>query len=310
MLSCNKHSLNVRYFYNINEIPNDIWKQLDCESNLYFNSKYLEALQLNNSSIKFAYIVLFSENNLPVALATIQIVDFYLDSVQNDMQSIVEWVKCMGRKLGFISPEKVFKILTCGNIFVSGEHGVFIKGNQDKNTIIKSIAKAVIDFENLSAKNSADVFMFKDFENISEFTTSLYDEGYNSFNVDPNMVLHLDPNWSNLDDYLIALKTKFRVKARKAFKLSALLKTEDVTAGRLSELFPEMTLLYKTVSTKASFNLGDFNLETYKTLKENLGDDYFLKVYWLEDKLVGFLSGIFNQESVDAHFVGDRKSVV
>lgn len=304
MLSCSKHSLNVQYFYNINEIPNDIWKQLDCENNLYFNSKYLEALQLNNSNIKFAYIVLFNENDSPVALATIQIVDFYLDSVQNNMQSVVEWMKCMGRKLGVIPPENVFKILTCGNTFVSGEHGVFIKDNQDKNTIIQSIAKAVVDFENLSAKNAADVFMFKDFENKSQFTSILYNEGYNSFNVDPNMVLHLDNNWNNLDDYLTALKTKFRVKARKAFKLSAMLKIEDVTAGRLSELFPEMTSLYKTVSAKASFNLVDFNLETYKTLKENLGDDYFLKVYWLENKLVGFLSGVFNQESLDAHFVG------
>ncbi|WP_028889943.1 hypothetical protein [Tenacibaculum ovolyticum] len=304
MLSCSKHSLNVQYFYNINEIPNDIWKQLDCENNLYFNSKYLEALQLNNSSIKFAYIVLFNENDSPVALATIQIVDFYLDSVQNNMQSVVEWMKCMGRKLGFIPPENVFKILTCGNTFVSGEHGFYIKDNQDKNTIIQSIAKAVVDFENLSTKNTADVFMFKDFENKSQFTTTLYNEGYNSFNVDPNMVLHLDNNWNNLDDYLAALKTKFRVKARKAFKLSAMLKIEDVTAGRLSELFPEMTSLYKTVSDKASFNLVDFNLETYKTLKENLGDDYFLKVYWLENKLVGFLSGVFNQESLDAHFVG------
>ncbi|WP_237277401.1 GNAT family N-acetyltransferase [Tenacibaculum ovolyticum] len=304
MLSCSKHSLNVQYFYNINEIPNDIWKQLDCENNLYFNSKYLEALQLNNSSIKFAYIVLFNENDYPVALATIQIVDFYLDSVQNNMQSVVEWMKCMGRKLGLIPPENVFKILTCGNTFVSGEHGFFIKDNQDKNTIIQSIAKAVVDFENLSTKNTADVFMFKDFENKSQFTTTLYNEGYNSFNVDPNMVLHLDNNWNNLDDYLAALKTKFRVKARKVFKLSAMLKIEDVTAGRLSELFPEMTSLYKTVSAKASFNLVDFNLETYKTLKENLGDDYFLKVYWLENKLVGFLSGVFNQESLDAHFVG------
>jgi len=305
MLLCNKHSLNVRYFYNINEISNDIWKQLDCESNLYFHRKYLEALQLNNSSLYFAYIVLFDKANKAIALGTIQIVDFYLDSVQNEMQSVVEWVKCTGRKLGLISPEKAFKILTCGNTFVSGEHGVFIKDNKDKKEVIQRIAKSIIDFENSSSKNSADVFMFKDFENESLLTTTiLNDEGYNSFNVEPNMVLYLDKSWSNLDDYLIALKTKFRVKARKAFKLSELLKVEDVTAGRLSELFPEMTMLYKTVSTKASFNLGDFNIETYKTLKENLGDNYFLKVYWLEDKLVGFLSGIFNQESLDAHFVG------
>jgi hypothetical protein len=50
--------------------------------------------------------------------------------------------------------------------------------------------------------------------------------------------------------------------------------------------------------------LGNFNLETYKDLKEKLGDDYILKTYWLEDKMVGFVSGVVNKNSLDAHFVG------
>ena len=305
ILSYNKQPLNVRYFYNSNEIPTNIWQELECTNNWYFNSKYLEALQQNNSKIQFAYIILFDRENIAVALATIQIVNFYLDSVQNEMETIVNWVKCTGRKLGFLSPEKVFKILTCGNTFVSGEHGIFIKDNQKRDEILLQIAKAVLAFSNLKAQNRADAFMLKDFENESLFSAAvLNEESYNSFNVDPNMILHLDKNWHSLDDYLAALKTKFRVKARKALKLSAVLKTEDITAERLKDLFPEMTKLYKTVSSKASFNLGDFNVQTFQTLKENLGDAYFLKAYWLEDNLVGFLSGIFNQESLDAHFVG------
>ena len=43
---------------------------------------------------------------------------------------------------------------------------------------------------------------------------------------------------------------------------------------------------------------------TYKVLKDNLGAAYFLRAYWLEDKLVGFSSGVFNKNSLDAHFVG------
>ena len=303
--SCNKHTLSVKYFNAINEIPNHIWQQLNCAHNLYFHPKYLEALQQNNPKVQFAYIVLFNEEEEAVAIATIQIVDFYLDSVQNEMQSIVEWVKCLGRKLRIISSEKVFKVLTCGNTFVSGEHGIFINNNQNKKLVLIRIAEAVLDFSNSNSRNNVDAFMLKDFENESLFITNkLYEEGYNSFNVEPNMVLHLENDWDSLDDYLAALKTKFRVKARKALKLSASLKIEDITADRLKDLLPEMTALYKTVSTKSSFNLGDFNLQTYKSLKDNIGDKYFLKAYWLEDKLVGFLSGIFNQESLDAHFVG------
>ena len=39
-------------------------------------------------------------------------------------------------------------------------------------------------------------------------------------------------------------------------------------------------------------------------MKENLGDSYILKGYWLEGKLVGFLSGIISRNTLDAHFVG------
>ncbi len=303
--SCNKHTLSVKYFKTVSQISNNVWQQLNCTHNLYFHPKYLAALQQNNPKIQFAYIVLFNGKSEAVALATIQIVDFYLDSVQNDMQPIVEWVKCLGRKLRVISSEKVFKVLTCGNTFVSGEHGIFINKNQNKKLILSRIAKAVVEFSNSNLINNVDAFMLKDFENESLFITNkLYEEGYNSFNVEPNMVLYLEDDWRSFDDYLAALKTKFRVKARKAIKLSESLQVENITADRLKDLLPEMTALYKTVSTKSSFNLGDFNLQTYKTLKDNFDDAYFLKAYWLEDKLVGFLSGIFNQESLDAHFVG------
>ena len=118
------------------------------------------------------------------------------------------------------------------------------------------------------------------------------------------MLLNLKEDWRSFDDYLAALKTKFRVKAKKALQLSATLKIEDVTLENIENLLPEMTALYKKVSSKADFNLGDFNLETYISLKERLQDNYILKVYFLNGKVVGFMSGIVNQNSLDAHFVG------
>ncbi|MDX8552512.1 peptidogalycan biosysnthesis protein [Tenacibaculum sp. 1B UA] len=248
---------------------------------------------------------MFDEKKEAIAFATIQLVDFYLESVQNDLQSVVEWIRCMGRKLHLLSPQKPFKILTCGNTFVSGEHGIFIKPNQDKKQIVKQLAKAIVAFEKDISKEIIDAFMLKDFVNESLFITdALHSVGYNSFNVDPNMMLTLDDNWNTFDDYLAVLKTKYRVKAKKALQKSRDLRTEEVTIDSLKQLLPNMTLLYKNVSNKASFNLGYFNIETYISLKENLKDDYVIKVYWLGDKLVGFLSGIKNQNSLDAHFVG------
>ena len=253
----------------------------------------------------FSYIVLFDANNQAISFATIQIIAVYLDSVQNEMQSVVEWIKCMGRKLRLVSSKKPFKILTCGNTFVSGEHGIFIGKNQDKKLIVKLLAKAVVQFSKDNLKYQIDAFMLKDFEDESLFITdALHKVGYYSFNVEPNMVLTLDENWRNFTDYLAALKTKFRVKAKRALTLSEPLRVEDVDATSLVKLLPKMTNLYKTVSENAGFNLGDFNLETYQLLKENLQENYIVKAYWLDDVLVGFLSGMITEKSVDAHFVG------
>ena len=118
------------------------------------------------------------------------------------------------------------------------------------------------------------------------------------------MVLSLDENWQNIDDYLASMKTKFRVKARKAYKQSETIIIKDVTQEKVANQLSEMTALYKKVASNADFNLGDFNLETYIDLKEKFGENYILKTYWMNHKIVGFISGIINQNSLDAHFVG------
>ena len=118
------------------------------------------------------------------------------------------------------------------------------------------------------------------------------------------MKFDLYENWQNFDDYLAAMKTKFRVKAKKAIQLSSSIKIENVTLKNIEDQLPKMTALYKKVSSNADFNLGDFNLESYKGFKETLGDKYILKTYWINDKIVGFISGVLNNNSLDAHFVG------
>lgn len=306
-MNCYKKQTNVLYFSSVEDISPIIWQQLACTDNLYFNPNYLSALAKNNPQIQCLYAVLTDDFQNAIAFATIQIVDFYLESVQNNLQNMVEKINHFGQKLKVISPQKPLKILTIGNTFVSGEHGIFIKQYQDKQTIIKELAKSVLQYVNSNKNLNKEIsaFMLKDFVKQSLFITDeLYRFKYNSFNVEPNMVLQIDKEWLTFEDYLASMKTKFRVKAKKALKQSLLIKVKEVTAKNIDFFLPKMTELYKKVSKNASFNLGNFNLNTYKALKENIGNNYFVKVYCINDKIVGFLSGMINQNSLDAHFVG------
>lgn len=293
------------FFSSIDEISADVWSALDCEQNLYFNKNFLKCIEENHPKITFFYIILLDKNKKPSAFASIQIIDFYFETVQNNSKNLTERLKSFGQKLSLFPDKKPLKLLICGNTFVSGEHGIFIEKNQNKKISIKELAKEILKFSNTDKKLKIGAFLLKDFKQESLFITNeLKDFNYHPFSIEPNMVLDIDENWENFDGYLAAMKTKFRGKAKKAMQLSSALIIDDVTLENIETQLPKMTALYKKVATKASFNLSDFNLATYKGFKENFGDQYILKTYWLHNKIVGFMSGIINKNSLDAHFVG------
>lgn len=301
---CKKNE-NALFFSSVNEIPNTIWDVLNCAENYYFSKDFLACIEKNHSEISFFYVILVDNEKQPKAFASIQIVDFYLNSVDNNFEDFISKLKTIARKLHIFPDKKPLKLMICGNTFVSGEHGVFIKQNNDKKNALKELAKAMLHFVSADKNLKIDAFLLKDFINESLFIADeLKDYNYHPFSVEPNMVLHVNEKWQDFNDYLAAMKTKFRVKAKKAIQLSATIQIQNVTLENIENQLPKMTELYKKVATNAAFNLGDFNLATYKDFKEKLGENYILKSYWLQDKMVGFMSGIINQNSLDAHFVG------
>ena len=300
------NNTQILVFNSVADIPTIVWKELNCAHNLYFSSNYLEALEKHNSHLSFYYIVLKNENEKAIALANVQIINFQLEGIEKDTSSIFKKITSIGRRLTIIPKEKPLKIINCGNTFVSGEHGVFIKKNEDKRKVLKKLSKAILKYtENQYEKKPIDIFIMKDFVASSlSVSNELISLGYYSFNVEPNMKLKIDENWQNFDQYLAALRTKFRVKAKKAMELSSTLLVENVDSKNIDNQLQKMTELYQRVASKADFNLGEFKLATYRDLKENLGNNYILKTYWLQDKMVGFLSGMIHGHELDAHFVG------
>jgi len=304
-LNFSSNSNTALFFSSIDEISNEIWTQLECENNLYFHRDFLKSIEINHSEINFYYIILVDNSNKPIALASIQIVDFYLDTVKTNFEDFIRKIKNLLRKLHILPNKKALKLLISGNTFVSGEHGIFITHSQDKKQVIKNLAKAILHFVNSNNSINIDAFLLKDFVNESLFITDeLKNYNYHPFSVEPNMILEINEDWISFEDYLNAIKTKFRVKAKKALQLSKDIIIKEVNDHNIENKLPQMTALYKKVVNNADFNLCHFNLESYKTLKSAFREKYILKTYELDGKIVGFMSGMINQNSLDAHFVG------
>ncbi|MDG1451903.1 MAG: peptidogalycan biosysnthesis protein [Polaribacter sp.] len=300
------YSPDTSLFYSsIDEIPSKTWKELGCGEHVYFHPNFLKSIEKNHPEIQFSYIILVDENKNPIAFASIQVINFQIDDIKNDLELLIKKLKNLGRKLRVIPNKKPLKLLISGSTFISGEHGIFIKNENNKKIIIKQLAKAILHFANANEKLKIDAFLLKDFKNKSlSIADELKNYNYHPFSVEQNMTFKLDKHWIVFDDYLAAMKTKFRVKAKKAFERSKEIRIEEVTLENIDYQLPQMTTLYQGVVSNANFNLGTFNLSAFKDLKELLGENYIIRSYWLDHKMIGFISGVMNQKSLDAHFVG------
>lgn len=145
---CCTNTNTALYFSSIDEIPSETLKELGCLDNFYFNPKFLKSLEINHPKITFSYIILVDNLKNPIAFASLKIVDFHLKSIKDNF----DFLKNIGRKLHLFPETKPLKLLICGNTFVSGEHGVFIKNNQDKKAVVKELATSIYHFVN-SDKN-------------------------------------------------------------------------------------------------------------------------------------------------------------
>jgi hypothetical protein len=290
----------------VNEIPNQVWDDFSEVTNMYFSKPYLKSFEeFNSQRIQFFYIII-SKDNQAISMATIQVLEF--DFLGSDFTSNSnQFVQKVSDKLSGVLKRNYVKIMICGSIFLSGEHGIYIKQTEDKKLVLEHIVKGIQSIVNANKylKKWVDIILLKDFITASlPITNNLKQYNYTPIQVDPNMVLALNPDWRSFEDYLAAFKSKFRVKAKKAYKTSHQLIVKNFNSEDIKLYKKQLTALYDNVKTKATFNPEALNLSTYGALKKVMGDNFIFKAYFLDDKLVGFMSGVINESVLDAHYVG------
>ena len=276
-----------------------VFKELNTDNNVYFSKSFLKAFELSNPQIEFKYISISDSKKNTIALALVQVINL---SVEGTLKNIK--VASLVRKLlGLFFCNEHIKILFCGNIFLSGEHGIRCSDGVSKDEIMTQIGTA-LDAVAANTKPLHAIFI-KDFKKESlKNTRQFLSFGYSEINVEPNLIVLLDPKWKTFEDYKNNLKSKYRIKANKADATSSDLKTRLFTEHDFETYKEELQALYQNTIDNASFNAQVLNLNTYSHLRASFKDDFIVKAYFLDDKLVGFLTALFNKNTLDAHFIG------
>ena len=276
-----------------------VFKEVNADKNVYFSKSFLKAFELANPQIEFKYITISDAKKNAVALALVQVINL---SVEGTLKNIK--VAASVRKfLGLFFCNEHIKIMFCGNVFLSGEHGISSSNQTSKEEIMTQIGTA-LDAVAANTKPLHAIFI-KDFKEDSlQSTRQFLNFGYSEIKVEPNMIIQLQPEWNTFEDYKNILKSKYRVKANKADSKSSALETRLFTEHDFETYKDELQALYQNTIANASFNAQVLNLNTYIHLRASFKDDFIVKAYFLDNKLVGFLTALVNKNALDAHFIG------
>jgi len=291
-------SLNSKIFKSVNDIPQIYWDSVNCCTSIYYSPEFLKAFEIANTDIVFNYIFILKGEEA-VAFANTQIVTIGIETITKNIKMLATLRHIINK----LFCNNHVRVLFCGNVFLSGEYGTFLKDGEDKIETFKAIAEAVKQLSKVTKK--LKTIFIKDFENESLYITDhLKSYDYAAMQVEPNMIITLKPEWHSFNDYIYALKSKYRVKANRADAKSEKLKAKFFTIEDIKTYENQLQELYQNTIDNANFNAQILNLDTYIHLKKAFNEKFIVKGYFLDGKLVGFLSAMQNETHLDAHFIG------
>ena len=152
-------SLDSEIFKTVDSIPKSYWENLNCNNNIYYSPEFLKAFELANTAIEFNYLFIL-KNGKAVAFANTQTVTIGVETITKNIDMSYR----VRRFVNNLFCKNHIKVLFCGNVFLSGEYGTFLKEGEPKVKTFKAIAKAVKKL--YRCKRLSTIFI-KDFEDES-----------------------------------------------------------------------------------------------------------------------------------------------
>ena len=306
-------------YNSIKDVPTKIWDKLVPTHRFFLQRPYLSVLEnTHKDKIDFRYVVYY-DNEEAVAVSVFQLIrvegkeNLRLNSTQKEIAQKNE-TDCKLSDIGKSVKSKVvnrihrlsFRMLVAGNVFITGEHG-FCYVPKFEHHAFESLNKAIDDVlaQEKAKNNEVTAVMVKDFyENALEKAKHLQQYSYQEIVAEPNMEMEIRPEWHTFDDYLASMLSKYRVRAKSFFKKGKHLVRKDLTLEEIAAHQERLHEMYVKIADSADINLAKVSVNYFTELKRTLGDDFNVRAYFLEEKLVGFISTFKAHHELEAHFVG------
>jgi len=300
-----KYNCTLQISPSIAEIKDD-WRVLS-HRNIYADPDYLSLLERKGPlGYKYVYAIIYFEDK-PVAALYFQMKrielakDFRLHTHSNNFL----------KKINLAFTKQLFKLinqnlLIFGNVLLTGEYAFGTKSEFElTNHLLNHVFSHVKSYFKEEYSLPIKAILCKDFyrEGVhKEISFSV--PGFYEFKVQPDMIMALDPQWKQFDDFLKAVKSKYRVKYKKVMRQAESLDYREMDLEMLEQYNDEMYALYEATAKRATFSLFYLHPKYFIGLKECFFDKIRITGIFRDGKILGFYTYVINGEYGDAHFIG------
>jgi predicted N-acyltransferase len=316
MTTASTTALSHRFYRSIDAAGAD-WDAAAPADDIFLQRAYLSVLEHNPpKGMRLGYLVYY-QHNRPVGVALCQIKYFKADENIQEISTplpqsgsgcfftaAAQWLK--KQIAGWVAAD----VLICGNLLLTGEHGYYFHHSIPHQEAIKYLETSFVQLaKDLEKQNiRTPITLIKDIIPARTLENKhLESNGYIPFLVQPNMVLDLPFN--SFEDYLNAMTTKYRTRAKRAFKKMEGVEKRELSTADVQRELPVMYRLYREIAKNAGFNMVDLNEKYLLALKRDFAPHYRVHGYYRDGQLIAFYTTICNYDALDAHFLGYEQTL-
>lgn len=303
----------------INLLDSKQWDKIVAGQSFFFQRNYLKMLeQAGPENMDYRFVLIY-EGDEPVAALVLQLVSISGNQIPKGEDKSGENSKSARvtlKKLIKPMKEKLLskineRILVCGNLLSYGFHAVAFNDKVDRSKIWPAISEALYRVrraEKLLGKT--DFILVKDMTPEQLGPSKVLSKiSYRELETEPNMKLEILPEWKTHENYLGSLASKYR----SAVKQQILKPIDDAgcTVEHLTDLLnnaERIHELYLEVHEKAGLRLFTLPEIYFAALQEVAGKNFLCSVIKKENKILGFIITIRDNETAFGYHIGyDKK---
>ena len=280
-------------FIKTSELPAS-WDQV-AQSCIFLQKNYLRILEESSpENMQNTFVGIFEGDKL-LATALIQEIDLAL------LPGFGERDHALKTALrNFLFKQFASKLLLVGNNMLSGQNAYTLLPEANESRVIEKLREIVQFWD-----RKAHLRIFKDFNEsqIQTFEIPSFQSDFR-FSSQPNMIFKIRSNWQKEEDYVKELSKKYRDQYKRCRKKGTEISTKELSYEDILQAEETIYQLYLHVAKNAPFNTFILPQKHFSSFKKNLGSNFIIRGYFIENQLVGFTTVIRHGNELETYFLG------